>query len=129
MNVFEKIKYNLMILAEETYYKSVDGDTNAGERNCAYHKAIKIVDQVAEEYNNGWISCEVELPPQPKENPLFENKALELYLVTTKYGSSEQDKKYPFRAFWNGINFTDGWNILDVIAWQPIPEPYQQKGD
>lgn len=80
-------------------------------------------------YCRGCGSVYAELPPQPKENPLFENKPLELYLVTTKYGSDDVDRKYPFRAFWNGINFTDGWNILDVIAWQPLPETYQQKGE
>lgn len=41
--------------------------------------------------------------------------------------SSDQDKVYPFRAFWNGINFTDGCRILDVIAWMPLPEPYKEK--
>ena len=40
---------------------------------------------------------------------------------------SEQDKVYPFRAFWNGINFTDGMNILDVIAWMPLPKPYRER--
>ena len=64
---------------------------------------------------------------EPKENPVFDGKCLEVYLVTTKYGSSDQDKVYPFRAFWNGINFTDGWRILDVIAWMPLPEPYKEK--
>ena len=74
-----------------------------------------------------WIPCSERLPEEPNENPLFENKHLELYLVTTGYESTEQDKVYPFRAFWNGVNFTDGWNFLDVIAWQPLPEPYRQK--
>lgn len=60
---------------------------------------------------------------------VFDGKCLEVYLVTTKYGSSDQDKVYPFRAFWNGINFTDGWGILDVIAWMPLPEPYKEAED
>lgn len=58
-----------------------------------------------------------------------DGKCLEVYLVTTKYGSSDQDKVYPFRAFWDGINFTDGWRILDVIAWTPLPEPYKQNDE
>lgn len=72
-----------------------------------------------------WIPCSERLPHEPKENPVLEGKNLELYLVTTKYGSNERDKVYPFRAFWNGVNFTDGWHILDVIAWMPLPEPYK----
>lgn len=74
-----------------------------------------------------WIPCSEQIPEEPEENPLFDGKCLEVYLVTTKYGSSEQDKVYPFRAFWNGINFTDGMNILDVIAWMPLPKPYRER--
>lgn len=32
---------------------------------------------------------------------------------------------YPFRAFWNGKTFTDGWRAVAVVAWMPLPEPYQ----
>ena len=73
-----------------------------------------------------WIPCSERIPEEPKENPVFDGKCLEVYLVTTKYGSSDQDKVYPFRAFWNGINFTDGCRILDVIAWMPLPEPPEE---
>lgn len=86
-------------------------------------RAKEIIWEVAEEYNNGWIPCSEQLPEQPKENPIFENNPLELYLVTVK------NTEYAFRAFWNGKHFTDGFGTLDVIAWQPLPEPYQQKGE
>lgn len=79
------------------------------------------------ERESDWIPCSERIPEEPKENPVFDGKCLEVYLVTTKYGSSDQDKVYPFRAFWNGINFTDGWRILDVIAWMPLPEPYREE--
>ena len=79
------------------------------------------------ERESDWIPCSERIPEEPKENPVFDGKCLEVYLVTTKYGSSDQDKVYPFRAFWNGINFTDGCRILDVIAWMPLPEPYKEK--
>ena len=92
-------------------------------------KVIKETVKEIEENHNGWIPCSERLPEEPKTNPVLEGKNLELYLVTTKYGSNEQDKVYPFRAFWNGVNFTDGWHILDVIAWQPLPEPYQPENN
>ena len=79
-----------------------------------------------EKLKNPWIPVSERLPEEPEENPVFDGKYLEVYLVTTKYGSSEQDNVYSFRAFWNGINFTDGMNILDVIAWMPLPEPYRE---
>lgn len=76
-----------------------------------------------------WIPCSARIPEYPKENPVFDGKHLEMYLVTINCGISNLDKVYPFRAFWNGINFTDGWEILDVIAWMPLPEPYRENDD
>ena len=114
MQVFEKIKYNLMVLAEETYYKSVDGDTNAGQRNSAYHKAIQIVEKVAEEYNNGWIPCEVELPN--------DKKGTQEVLVQRKNGER-------LVAFYNK-GWSDGWiGLYDIEAWQPLPPKYKSKGE
>ena len=43
--------------------------------------------------NDGWIPVEERMPEMPKENPEFEGKKLELYLVTVR------GTKYPFRAF------------------------------
>lgn len=65
-----------------------------------------------------WIPVSKRLPDEPKENPIFEGKRIELYLVTVKGAD------YPFRAFWNGKFFTDGWSKADVTAWLPLPEPY-----
>ena len=61
---------------------------------------------------------EERLPREPKENPVFDDKPLELYLV-------DMGGSYPLRAFWNGKQFTDGWSILNVIAWRPLPDPYR----
>lgn len=69
-----------------------------------------------------WISCEVDMPPQPKKNPLYENKPLQVYLVSVK------NCEEPFRAFWNGKDFTDGWSKLNVEAWMPLPAPYKKEG-
>ena len=66
-----------------------------------------------------WIPVSEQLPDEPKENPIFEGKKIELYLVTVK------GTDYPFRAFWNGKFFTDGWSKADVTAWMPLPEPYR----
>lgn len=76
-------------------------------------------DIIRKHMNDGWIPVEERLPEEPKENPEFEGKKIELYLVTVN------GTKYPFRAFWNGKQFTDGWSVLNVIAWRPLPEPYR----
>lgn len=69
--------------------------------------------------NDGWIPVEECPPEEPEQNPEFEGKKIELYLVTVK------GTKYPFRAMWNGKFFTDGWSKCNVIAWRPLPEPYR----
>ena len=74
-------------------------------------------DIIRKHMNDGWIPVEERLPREPKENPVFDDKPLELYLV-------DMGGSYPLRAFWNGKQFTDGWSILNVIAWRPLPEPY-----
>ena len=75
-------------------------------------------DIIRKHMNDSWIPVKKELPEEPKENPVFDDKPLELYLV-------DMGGSYPLRAFWNGKQFTDGWSILKVIAWQPLPEPYR----
>ena len=76
-------------------------------------------DIIRKHMNDGWIPVEECQPEEPKENPEFEGKKIELYLVTVK------ETKYPFRAMWNGKFFTDGWSKCNVIAWRPLPEPYR----
>ena len=78
-----------------------------------------VEDIISKHMNDGWIPVEECPPEEPKENPEFEGKKIELYLVTVK------GTKYPFRAMWNGKFFTDGWSKCNVIAWRPLPEPYR----
>lgn len=78
-----------------------------------------IVDKLAAK--GCWIPCSERLPEEPKENPLFEGAKVELYLVSCG------EEFYPFRAFWNGKNFTDGLCKVDVEAWMPLPEPYKER--
>ena len=85
-----------------------------------YAEKCREVAELQKEAEYGkWIPVEERLPEVPKKNPEFDGKNLELYLVTSRGGG------YPFRAFWNGKEFTDGWMKCDVIAWQPLPEPYR----
>lgn len=84
-----------------------------------YSAADKLLPIIEEAKKDGWIPCSEGLPPKPGENPLFEDAKVELYLV------SEGAEFYPFRAFWNGKDFTDGFSKLDVEVWMPLPEPYK----
>ena len=105
--------------------------TRVDLRNCGHEKCTTQLaryedtgltpDQIEglkERMNDGWIPVEERLPEEPKENPVFDDKPLELYLV-------DMGGSYPLRAFWNGKEFTDGWRVLKVTAWMPLPEPYR----
>ena len=88
----------------------------------AMDSAIKIVNQLAEEYNNdGWIPCSKQLPPhsddllliqcsgKPKNNIVFDNAfCLASY---TKEG-------------WL-LELYPEWKGAEVIAWMPLPEPFK----
>lgn len=130
--VFEKIKKNLV--TELTF---CSGYPNCSEYDYAYevamydarNKATAIVNQVAEEYNNGWIPVEERLPKTPKGYG-------DCYWCTLKSEKYNETicKVVQYARFRNG-NF---WQLsredsyikgYKVIAWQPLPEPYQPKGD
>lgn len=37
---------------------------------------------------------------------------------------------HTFKGEWSGfVNGQSGWHQLRIIAWQPLPEPYQQEGE
>lgn len=82
-------------------------------------KAIQIVNEVAEEYNNGWISVEERLPN--------DSEGTICCLVTCK---SVDNEELEIKCAYFNKGFSDGWvSLYDVTAWQPLPEPYQPKGD
>ena len=98
---FEELQNNLL--------QQTEGDINlqVGVINGVMYSR-KIVQEVAEEYNNGWIPCSERLPEK-------EGK----YLVTLYK--------------WNIVSFADFKNLkynphfnAPVIAWQPLPEPYKE---
>lgn len=97
--------------------RAIDLCTNIINARLSSENASKIARSSRD--NNGWIPVEERMPEEPKANPQFEGKKIELYLVTVN------GTKYPFRAFWNGKFFADGWSKCEVIAWRPLPEPYR----
>lgn len=124
MNVLEKI---LGEIEEATYQEdapiyigdmAVDGYVRMGRVEEIIRSHMDEAKDINVPSNDGWIPVEKKLPEVPEENPIFDNKPLELYLV-------DIGAEYPIRAFWNGSDFTDGWTILKAIAWQPLPERYK----
>ena len=82
-------------------------------------KAKQIVQEVAEEYNNGWIPCSEGLPEEYGD-----------YLV---WWTDITRKQYYEIVEYEPNN---GWigeipqaveGIYSVIAWQPLPEPFKER--
>lgn len=131
MQIFEKI-------IEKLEEKGKD-DTCMGEGTLWTADAIEIVNQVAEEYNNGWIPCSERLPDE-KERERTEYDAISLAEVgVERYMASDlvnvtvkdYDKDIKFvsddctvNGEWTNYNYYP----FEIIAWQPLPEPYQPKG-
>lgn len=94
-------------------------------KNCEPWKTTMLTSDWMKLYGNQrkkWIWCKDRLPEEPKPNQEFEGKPLELYLVFVN------GEKYPFRAFWNGKNFIDGFGVVgDVLAWMSLPAPPEQE--
>ena len=86
---------------------------------CVMDKAKQIVQEVAEEYNNGWIPCSERLPEEYGD-----------YLV---WWTDITRKQYYEIVEYEPNN---GWigeipqaveGIYSVIAWQPLPEPFKER--
>lgn len=87
----------------------------AMERLAAYEDTDLEPDEVPH-----WIPVSERLP---KENEYREADTRELIpLLVCVEGT-----KYSFRAFYDGKNWGDGWSKLDVLYWQPLPQPPKDK--
>lgn len=98
---------------------------------------IEIVQEVAEEYNGGWIA--IKTRPMTEEEKeyyseyLFEGNGLiyecplpedgQEVLITSKYGSVDKTTFYTDCG-----NYFESYEDYDeVIAWRPLPEPFKER--
>lgn len=85
----------------------------------AYQQSKMIVEQAAEKYNNGWISCSERLPEKDG-----------FYLATLDGEIVGENKPFTGLAeFENGRWVDDEEDYQCVLAWQSLPESYQLKGE
>lgn len=89
------------------------------------NKAIEIVKKESEQYNNGWIPCSERLPDEAFG-------CLVTVMDCEPSTQTEFENILPYFVGYDGEtwNDADGEEIpFEVVAWQPLPEPYQPKGE
>ena len=77
--------------------------------------AIEIVKQEAEQYNNDWIPCSDKLPKYGEVVMCYcTNSGITISCITHKGVKPSKSVRFGQHS---------------VIAWQPLPQPYQPKGE
>lgn len=85
----------------------------------AYDVAKEIIRSHMDEMNNGgWIPVEERLLEVPEG---LADEYCPEFNVTIKGAERATTLKYS----WDGTWFDDGGEVYDVVAWQPLPEPYK----
>lgn len=120
------------------YYKicnaATDGDTAfiAASRTLVPQLCDALETETARaekaEAKNRWIPVSERLPEASEYRngnryKSMDSNELVPFLVCCK------DTELPFRAFYDGRNWGDGWSKLDVICWMPLPAPLKGAQD
>ena len=97
-------------------HRVVKTDEDA-EWNRAIYKSTEIVQEVAGEYNDGWIPCSERLPEDDY-----------ICIVTVEYPNNETVVQYGWfdkkRICWY-VGMQE-FRTSNVLAWQPLPDPYKE---
>lgn len=108
-------------LREETYDMEIceeQFDMNSPYFMDVDYKMVKfddaktIINELVEEYNNGWIPCSERLPEEKGE-----------YLVTLKTGVVTSAIYDSNENKW--VDAMEEYFEYPCIAWQPLPQPYK----
>ena len=129
--ILERIEEKLKN-SEERYYRYLD-DSNL---SCMFDRSdmeerrvdtikemLEIVQEVAEEYNGGWIPCSERLPEKPFG-------CLVTVMDCEPSTQTDFENILPYFVGYDGHSWNDedGREIpFEVIAWQPLPEPFKER--
>lgn len=125
MNVLEKI-FEDIEKAIEAYSKNRDMRFVVGADKMANKAKEIIISHMNEvedmhgkrliDASDDWIPVEERLPEEPK-------------FMEDSYIVQQKNVIDPFSAYWDGKEWTDvnDDKVEEVIAWQPLPEPYKPK--
>ena len=103
---------------------------------CVFDKAIEILKQEAEQYNNGWISCSERIPTDQERwfgHDLTDAEPRE-FIVMVKGACEPTTGYYNSKYGWikdltreydeNNTGYAN-----EIVAWKFFPAPYQPKGE
>ncbi len=120
--------------SEKPYYEIRYYDISDGKYHIGYSsydlsivfgwlkECFEIVQEVAEEYNSGWIACSERLP----------DDAFGCLVTVIDCEPSTQtdfENILPYFVGYDGYSWNDAdGNVIpfEVIAWQPLPEPFKE---
>ena len=117
--------------AKKQYFqKFYEADGKTEEDECinnatqlAFDDAKNIVQEVAEEHKDGWIACSERLPE--------DDSICIVTVVTVEYPNNKTMVDYGWfdrkRVCW--FVGMQEFRTSNILAWQPLPKPYQPKGE
>ena len=118
--VFEKILERLEELKNH-YHKCCLVDYNEGAE-VALTEAMLIVQEVAGEYNGGWIPCSERLPSEEEFIKSYIRKMYGAEFIVMIEGANKPTTLY---YTLDGMWKDDHGEFYKVIAWQLLPESYK----
>lgn len=123
MQKLENVLKELKVVLEQHIVKERDGNGSVDKYSLnPWHTWIDIENVIRKHMNVDWIPVEDRLPEERINsitNDFYE------YQVTAKFGEYIDVRHYKFGRghWWHGPAIVDKY----VIAWQPIPEPYNPR--
>ena len=120
----------------EMLEREIAGKPTPDEYNNGINRAYSIVKEIAEEYKGGWIPCSERLPEEHDSmfaklkgtdkwsDAMFEKISDDVNAtVEFEDGTRKTMTLHTKDGKWNTQNRIFKFN---VIAWQPLPEPYKE---
>lgn len=153
--VFEKILEKLENIKKREYLKEDNTDEDGMYCDCEdafddgmsqgkyemCFEMINFINQIKEEYNNGWIPVSERLPEEhdsmfaklkgtDKWNDAMFEKTSDIVNVTVEdmNGNAATTVAHTVDGKWKCDLLVIN-SSYRITAWQPLPEPYQPKGD
>ena len=132
---FEKILERL----EETSVCEDDTTCNYCQKNWCPHLLVerdeveKIVNDIAEGYNNGWIACSERLPDNDKNEYIVQKTSGFIDILGFTKDAYKLDR-YDFAEYkgkkkqlFYDYDSEYGYIECECVAWQPLPEPFKER--